>query len=104
MALKFVRSNIDFLVGPQEPRLATVNTRKLVWVGHVTRQPLQNHPSGHLGRWAAPLSVQEMLDGQHQKVRNGLLQKRLEENPPPPPPPPPPTRQLNRSSDRTELN
>ena len=68
MALKFVRSNIDFLLGLQEPRLATVNTRKLVWVGHVTRQPLQNHPSGHFGGWATPWSAKEMLDGQHQRV------------------------------------
>ena len=68
MALKFVRSNIDFLLGLQEPRLATVNTRKLVWVGHVTRQPLQNHPSGHLVRWATLWLAEEMLDGQHQRA------------------------------------
>ena len=90
MALKFVRSNIDFLVGPQEPRLATVNTRKLVWVGHVTRQPLQNHPSGHLGRWAAPLSVQEMLDGNIKKCAMASCRKDWKRIPHPYPHPHPP--------------
>ena len=55
---------------------------------HTPRQPLQNHPSGHLGGWATPWSAEEMLDGQHQRVdipahagtaHKGLLQKRLEE-------------------------
>ena len=32
------------------------------------RQPLQNHPSGHLGGWATSCSAEEMLDGQHQSV------------------------------------
>ena len=32
----WVRSKIDFLVGPQEPFLATVKRRKLAWFGHVT--------------------------------------------------------------------
>ena len=31
---------------------------------HVPRQPLQNHPSGHLGGWATPWSAEEILDGQ----------------------------------------
>ena len=30
------RSKINFLVGPQEPLLATVERRKLAWFGHVT--------------------------------------------------------------------
>ena len=56
---------------------------------HTPQQPLQNHPSGHLGGWATLWSTEEMLDGQHQRVdipvhaRNahkGLLQKRLEED------------------------
>ena len=56
---------------------------------YTPRQPLQNHPSGHLGGWAMPWSAEEKLDGQHQRtdipvrVRtayNGLLQKGLEEN------------------------
>ena len=33
----FVRMKINNLVGPQEPLLATVKRRKLVWFGHVTR-------------------------------------------------------------------
>ena len=33
----WVRSKINFLVGPQEPLLATVKGRKLAWFGHVTR-------------------------------------------------------------------
>ena len=32
-----VRSEINFLVSPQEPPLATVKRRKLAWFGHVTR-------------------------------------------------------------------
>ena len=56
---------------------------------HTPRQPLENHPSGHLGEWATPLSAEEMLDGQHHRVdvpahartaHEGLLQKSLEEN------------------------
>ena len=35
---------------------------------HTPRQPLQNHPLGHLGGWATLLSAEEMLDGQHQRV------------------------------------
>ena len=33
----WVRSKIDFLVGPQESLLATVKRRKLAWFVHVTR-------------------------------------------------------------------
>ena len=33
----WVRGEINFLVGPQEPFLATVERRKLAWFGHVTR-------------------------------------------------------------------
>ena len=29
---------------------------------HTPRQPLQNHPLGHLGGWATPWSAEEMLD------------------------------------------
>ena len=56
---------------------------------HMPQQPLQKHPSRHLGGWAMQWSAEEMLDGQHQKVdipayarsaHKGLLQKRLEEN------------------------
>ena len=56
---------------------------------HTPRQPLQNHPSGHLGGWATPCLAEEMLDGRHQRVDipahartadNGLLQTQLEED------------------------
>ena len=56
---------------------------------HTPRQPLQSHPSGHLGRWTTPWSAEEMLDGQHQRVdipaharttHKGLLQERLKED------------------------
>ena len=33
----WVRSKINFLVGPQEPLLATVKRRKLAWFWRVTR-------------------------------------------------------------------
>ena len=33
----WVRSKINFLVGPQEPLLATVKRRNLAWFGQVTR-------------------------------------------------------------------
>ena len=67
----------------QETETCMVRTR------HTPQQPLQNHPSGHLGGWATPWSAEEMLDGQHQRVdipayariaHSGLLQKRLEED------------------------
>ena len=32
-----MQNKINFLVGPQEPRLATVRRRKLAWFGHVPR-------------------------------------------------------------------
>ena len=32
----WVRTKIIFLVGPQEPLLATVKRQKLAWFGHVT--------------------------------------------------------------------
>ena len=33
----YVRSNVESLVGPQEPLLACVKRRKLTWFGHVMR-------------------------------------------------------------------
>ena len=78
----WVRSKINFLMGPQEPILATVKRRKLAWFGHVTR-----HDS--LSKWTTPWLAEKMLDGQHQgmdisaharTVHIGLLQKRLEED------------------------
>ena len=61
----------------------------MVWACHAPRQPLQNHFSGHHGKWATPWSAEEMLDKQRQRVdiptyartaHNGLPQKRLEKN------------------------
>ena len=59
----------------------------MVGVCHTPRQPLQNHPSRHLGEWATPWSAEEILNGHHQRVdiptnaritQKGLLLKRLE--------------------------
>ena len=82
----WVQKKINLLVGSQEPLLATVKTRKLGWFGHMMpRQPLQNHPSEHLGVLATPGSAEEKLEKQHQRVdipalartaHNGLLRKR----------------------------
>ena len=33
----------------------------MVWACHTSRQPLQKHPSGHLGGWATLWSAEEML-------------------------------------------
>ena len=87
----WMQSEINFLVGPQEPLLTTVKRRKLAWFGHATRHDSLSKTilSGHLGGWAMPWSAAEMLDGQHQRVdipasaraaHKGLLQKRLEED------------------------
>ena len=35
---------------------------------HTAQQPLQNHPSWHLGGLATPWSAEELLDGKHQRV------------------------------------
>ena len=59
-----------------------------VWACYTPWQPLQNHPSGHLGGRATPWSAEEMLGGQHQRVdihaharaaHKGLLRKGLEQ-------------------------
>ena len=34
---------------------------------HTPQQPLQNHPSRHLGGWATPSSAEETQDRQHQR-------------------------------------
>ena len=61
----------------------------MVWACDTPKQPLQNHPSGQLGGWATSWSIEEMLDGQHQRVdvpfdartaNDGIPQKRLEED------------------------
>ena len=80
-----VRSKISFLLGSQEPLLATVARQKLAWFGHVTRH--DSLCKTILGGWATPGSAEEMLDGQRQRVdipahvrtaHNDLLQKRSE--------------------------
>ena len=40
----WVRSKINFLVGPQEPFLATVKRRKQAWFGHVTQRDSLSNP------------------------------------------------------------
>ena len=86
----WVQSKINFIVGLQEPLLATVKKWKLVWFGHVTRHDSLSKTilHGTLEGGATPSSAEEMLDGQHQRVdisihartvHKGLLQKRLEE-------------------------
>ena len=85
------RSKINFLVGPQEPLLAPSQETEpcMVWACHTPRQPLENHPSGHLGGWATPWSAEVKLMDNIKKwtslpnARNayrGLLQKTLEEH------------------------
>ena len=60
----WVHSNTNFLVCPQEPLLATVKKAETcgIWACHTSRQPLQNHPSGHLGRWVMPWSEECWMD------------------------------------------
>ena len=59
----------------------------MVQACYVPQQRLQNHPSGHLGGWATPWSVEETLDGQRIRMdipayartaHKSLLQERLE--------------------------
>ena len=63
----------------------------LIRACHTPRQPLQNHLSGHFGRWTTPWSAEEILNRQRQHqivdiyahartAHKGLLQKRLEED------------------------
>ena len=56
---------------------------------HMPWQPLQNHPSDHLGEWGMPWSAEKMQAGQNQRrdipahartAHKGLMQKRLEED------------------------
>ena len=63
--------------------------RCMVRACHTAQQPLQNHPTGHLGGWTTLWLAEEILDGQQQRVGipahtgtvyRGLLQKRLEED------------------------
>ena len=76
--------------GLQEPLVSTVKRWHLHGSGMSHAMPAsQNRPSGNLGGWATSWSVEEMLDGQRQRVdisahartaHNGLLQKRLDED------------------------
>ena len=79
----WVRSTINFLVGPQEP-IKEAETC-MVRACHILPHP----PSWHPGGWETPWSAEEMLDGQHQRMgipahgrtsHKGPLQERPEEN------------------------
>ena len=81
----WMQSKINFLVGPQEPLLATVNRWKLAWFGHVTRHDCLSKSSFRAPWRTTPWSAEKMLDGQHQRVdihaharteHKGLLQKK----------------------------
>ena len=67
-------SKINFLVGPQEPLLATVRRRKLAWFRHVTRHDSLSKTivQGTLEGWATPWLAEEMMDGQHQRVDSNV--------------------------------
>ena len=86
-----VRSKIKFLVGPQEPLLATAKRRKLALFGHVTR-----HASLSKSSFRSPwrvgdaVSAEEMLDGKYQRAdipayartaHKDLLQKKIGRGP-----------------------
>ena len=86
-ANEWVRSKINFLVGPPDPLLATVKTQKLARFRHATRYDSLSKII--LGGWATLWLAEEMLDGQHQRVditvhartaHKSLLQERLEED------------------------
>ena len=78
----WVRSKINFFVGPQESLVATVRRRKLAWFGLVTHH--NSFSKTNFRGWVMPWLAEEMLDGQHQRVDipalartaySGLLQK-----------------------------
>ena len=83
-----MRSKVYFVVGPQEPLLGNCQRDGNLHGSGMSNAMTasQNHPSGHLGGWATTWSVEEMLDGHHQRVdipahaHMGLLRKRLEED------------------------
>ena len=66
----WVRSKINFLVGPQEPRLATVKRRKLAWSAYVTWHKASPKPFCRTpwrgGRRRG--RQRKMLAGQHERV------------------------------------
>ena len=84
---------INFLIGPQEPVLASVMRQKLSGFGHVlchdslSKTILKGTLEWRLGLGVMSCSAGEMLAGQHQRVdicahattaNNGLLHKRLQ--------------------------
>ena len=86
-----MRNKINFLVGPQEPLLAAVMSRKLTWYEHMSRTTTASTKSSFRapGGWATLGSAEEMLDGQRQGVdavahtrahHDGLPQNRLEDD------------------------
>ena len=65
----WVRTKINFRVGPQEPLSGNCQETEtsMVWACHTPWQPPQNHPSGHLQGWMTPWSAEETVGGQHQR-------------------------------------
>ena len=49
---------------------------------HTPRQPLENNPSRHLGVWATPWSVAEMLDERRQRLDVPVHAKTAYDDPP----------------------
>ena len=69
----WVRTDIKFLVCPQESLLAIVKGRNshgsdMLRVMTAFLKKKKKHRSGHFGGWATSRSAEEMLDGQHQTV------------------------------------
>ena len=83
-------SNINFLVGPQEPLLATVKRRNLAWFGQVSHHDSLSKTILQFTMEVGDAVVaEEMLDGQPQRVDSSasaraahkvLRQKTLEED------------------------
>ena len=107
----WVRSKINFLVGPQEPLLATVERWKFAWFGHVTRHgnlsktilqgTLEDGRRGgrrrecwmdNIKKWTSLLMPEQLTrascrkDGKRISAESSLM--------PPPPPPIPTTRSV----------
>ena len=86
----WVRSKINFFVGPKEPLLTTVERLKLAWFGYVTRHDslsktiLQGTLKGGRRRGRQRKSwmdnVRVDIPAHARTAHNGLLQKRLEED------------------------
>ena len=88
----WVRRRVSFLVGPQEPLLATVERRKLAWFRRVTRHEslsrsiLQDTLEGGRRRgrqrksWMVNIREWTDIPANTRTAHNGLLQKGLEED------------------------